>query len=106
MTTLARRWRLAGKIILIVGLCYAPVHYVLQMRAAEERLGDLLPAYDKAMNREMQIQMGTLGLVLMQWNDALHEPITQAIIIAVGSALGAKFCYYVASTLEENDASR
>jgi hypothetical protein len=104
MKTLVRRWKLAGKIILIVGLCYAPVHYVIKSRQAEARLGDILPGYDKTMNREMAMQMGTLGLVLMQWREALEQPATQAVLVAVGAALAAKACYYVADTLEHNAA--
>jgi hypothetical protein len=101
MSRLAARWKLAGKIVLVAGLLYAPVHYVVKTRQAEERLGDLLPSYDKTMNREMRVQMGTLGIVLMQWSDALAQPGTQAVLIAVGAALSAKACSYVAERVDE-----
>ena len=101
MSVLRARWRLAGKIILVAGLCYAPIHYVYASRSADERLGDLLPAYDKTMDREMRVQMGTFGMVLMQWRDALEQPGTQAILIAIGAALTAKGCYYVADRADE-----
>lgn len=101
MSRLRAYWRIAGKIVLVVGLCYAPIHYVVKSRQAEERLGDLLPAYDKTMDREMRVQMGTFGLVLMQWRDALEQPGAQAILIAAGAAIAAKGCYYVADRVDE-----
>lgn len=85
------------------GLCVAPVYYWHASRAAEARLGDILPGYDRAMEREMQIQMGPLGLVLMQWSNALQEPGTQALLIAAGAAIIARGCYYAAARVREDE---
>ena len=101
MSRLGACWKMAGKIVLVAGLCYAPIHYIVQSRQAEERLGDLLPAYDKEMNREMRTQMGTLGLVLMQWRETLEQPGAQALLIAAGAAIVAKGCSYVAERVDE-----
>ena len=100
---LSARLKTAGLIVLAVSLCVAPIYYWRASRAAEERLGDLLPGYDRAMEREMRIQMGPLGLVLMQWSEALQRPGTQALLIAVGGAVAARVLFFAARRVLEED---
>ncbi|HEX4346336.1 MAG TPA: hypothetical protein VHZ73_02125, partial [Vicinamibacterales bacterium] len=65
-------------------------------------LSAILPGYDKTMQREMAIQMGPMGLVFMQWTDALKKPGVQALLILVGGALLSRGCYYIAARLQED----
>jgi hypothetical protein len=101
---LAARLKVAGIAILLSGLVVAPIHYWRQTRVAEDNLGDLLPGYNKSMKREMRVQQGTFGIVLMQWSEALDRPITQVLLIVVGAGLLARFCYFAAArALDDED---
>jgi hypothetical protein len=99
----AARVRIAGILVLVLGLCAAPVYYWRQTRVAEENLGEILSGYDKAMDREMRVQQGTFGIVHMQWSQALSRPGTGAFLIAAGAALAWRGLYYVADRVEEGD---
>lgn len=47
--------------------------------------------------------MGPLGLVLMQWSEALQRPGTQALLIAVGGAVAARVLFFAARRVLEED---
>ena len=98
----AARWKIVGLILLVVGLIGAPVRYVYKSRHVEDDFGAILPAYDKAMRREMAVQMGPMGLIFMEWSDWLDKPGSQAFLILAGAALLSRACYYIAAKLQED----
>jgi hypothetical protein len=98
----AARWKFVGIALLVLALVYAPARYVMQMQHPEDNLSELIPDYDKTMQREVAVQMGPMGLVFMQWTDALKRPGVQAFLILAGAALLARGCYYIAARLRED----
>jgi hypothetical protein len=92
-TALLRR---VGVGVLIVGILAAAWVYWNGTRNWQPGEEELLAGYQKQMNREMAVQMGTFGLVMMQWTNALKRPGTQAVIVATGSALLAWGCFRLA----------
>jgi hypothetical protein len=99
---LAARWKIVGIVVLVAGLAFAPIYYWIQSRQMEQSLGELLPGYEKSMQREVAIQMGPLGLVLMQWSDALARPGVQAFLIALGAVVLWRGCVFVAARLSDD----
>jgi len=63
----------------------------------------LLSQYDsRVYQRDVQMYVGTFGLIMGQWSRAaakLGEPGPLAIVIAVGSMLAAGGCFLVASRM-------
>jgi hypothetical protein len=76
------RLRLAGKVVLAAGLLGSPVFYWVQTRLAEPSIEDLIPGSREATAREIGRLMGTFGMLLMQWAEALERPGSEAAIMA------------------------
>ena len=96
----SRRFRAIGVIVLVAGLAGAGLFYWIQTRSLGPTMDDLMPGYSRKRERQMGIMMGSLGMTMMEWMDALKEPRTQAIIIAVVSVLAAVALFRVASLLD------
>jgi hypothetical protein len=92
----ARRLRLVGLFVLVVGVAGAVGYYWIEARSAGPSIDDLMPGYSHARQRQIGIMMGTLGVTLMGWLDALQEPSTQAILAAGIATIVAFGCFRVA----------
>jgi hypothetical protein len=99
----SRRLRAIGLAVLVLGVAGAGLFYWVQTRSAAPTMDDLMPGYSSRRSRQIGIIMGTFGMTMMEWLDALKEPGTQAIIIAAVSALVALACFRVARLLDLPD---
>ena len=101
---LARRLKLAGVIVLLLGLGGAGTVYFLETRPADLS-GDLsMVGYGRAETRQMEILYGKSGDLIEDWSNDLKQPGTQAFIIAAVSAVIACGCFYFARLSDEDDA--
>jgi hypothetical protein len=96
----SRRLRTIGVLVLVCGVAGAGLFYWIQTRTAVPTMDDLMPGYSSRRSRQIGIMMGTFGMTMMEWLDALKEPRTQAIIIAAISALAALVCFRVARLMD------
>jgi hypothetical protein len=92
--TTARRLRLAGTIVLAGGLAGAGFLYWTASRASS--IDDLMPGYADKSARQTGIIMGSFVVTLLGWADALKDPATQAVVVAVASILVALVCFRLA----------
>jgi len=98
-----RRLRLAGVIVLVLGLGGAGVVYWLGTRTADVS-GDLsMVGYNKSEERQMGILYGKQGELIEDWTNDLKQPGTQAGIIATTSILVAAGCFYFARLSDYDD---
>jgi len=93
---MSSRLRRTGIAIIVAGLLTAVWLYWSGSRTAVASEEDILDGYAKQMNREMRIQMGTFGLVMMQWTNALKRPVTQASLVGGASLAAGWICFYLA----------
>jgi hypothetical protein len=96
----SRRLRAIAVLVVAFGVGGASLFYWLQTRHAGPTMDDLMPGYTRKRERQMGIMMGSLGMTMMEWMDALKEPRTQAIIIAAVSVLVALALLRVASLMD------
>jgi hypothetical protein len=91
------RLRLAGVIVLSLGLVSAGVLYWARTR--DSNLDQYREAQARAESRQMQILYGTSGGLTADLTNALKQPANQALIIAVVSALLSGACFYLGRPL-------
>ncbi len=96
----SKRFRVIALVVVTVGVGGAYLLYWMQTRGAGPTMDDLMPGYTRKRERQMGIMMGSLGMTMMEWMDALKEPRTQAIIIAAVATLAALALLRVASLLD------
>src|SRR5580765_8169399 len=77
------RVRRAGFAVLLIGLLGACLYYWAETRAAGSAAYDPDPRTHQQLQREIALQQGTMGVLLLEWSEALQRPATQAVIIAV-----------------------
>jgi len=98
----ARRLRLIGGIVLLLGIGIAGVVYWLGTRSPDLS-GDLsMVGYDKATERQMGMLYGKQGELIEDLTNGLKQPGTQAILIIVTVALVAGGCFYFARLLDHD----
>jgi uncharacterized protein YjeT (DUF2065 family) len=102
----SERLRVIGILVLVLGITGACLFYWVEARSAAPTIDDLLPDDSRARAREIGILMGTFGVMMLGWADALARPGTQAIIIAAVSALVALGCFRAARVLDDNSQVR
>ena len=101
----ARQVRAVGELVLVCGCGGAWLFYWwAQTRAHVPTVDELMPGYAHARDRQRAILMGGFVAGLMESLDALREPDTQAIILAIISVILALGCFWIASMLESRDA--
>jgi hypothetical protein len=97
----ARQLRTVGAFVLICGCGGAALfHWWARTRAHVPTPEELLPGYQHARDRQRAILMGGFVAGLMESLDALREPDTQAIILAIISVVLAVGCFWIASMVE------
>ena len=99
----ASQLRLTGSIVLLAGITAAALVYWMGTRSPD--LSDLLSmqGFHRAEQRQMGRLFGKSGLLINEWSEALAKPGTQAILIAVVSALVFLGCFYFARLLDIDD---
>jgi hypothetical protein len=98
------RLRIAGILMVVFGISAACVFYWIQSRSATPSLEDTLPDYRRQLAREIGIQQGTFGVMMLDWVEALRRPGTQAIIIVASAALVGLACFRAARNIEDDAA--
>jgi hypothetical protein len=97
----ARRLRTIGILVLVCGLGGAALFYWwAQRRAHVPTIEELMPGYAYARARQRGILMGGFVASVMDSLEALREPGTQAIILAIVVTVVALGCFRVASMIE------
>jgi hypothetical protein len=96
------RFRAVGMLVLVLGITAACVFYLIEARAAAPALDASFPDDAQAQARQIGIMMGTFGVILLGWGNALQRPGMQAVVIAGGSVFVAFVCYRIAWVLEYN----
>lgn len=92
----ARRLRIIGIVVLLLGIGGAGVDYWLGTRTADAANDLSMVGYNKAQERQMGILYGKQGDLIENWSNALKQPGTQAVIIIAVSVLVASGCFYTA----------
>jgi hypothetical protein len=103
---LRARLRMIGVIVLLLGISSACIVYWIGTRSADLIDDPLLAGYSKAESRQIEILIGKMGLLMVNFIDALKRPDTQAFIIAATSTLIAFGCFYFARLLDNDDETR
>ena len=101
----ARRLRLAGLIVLLVGIGGAGVVYWLGTRAVNMADDLSMVGFDKSEQRQMGVLYGKQGELIEDWTNDLKQPGTQAGIIAATTILVAAGCFYFAHLSDFDDQS-
>jgi hypothetical protein len=92
-----------GVIVLALGIGGAGSLYWLRTRSPD-LMDDLsMIGYNRAQTRQMGQLYGKSGLLIEQWSEDLKQPGTQAILIALFSAVIAAGCFYLARLLDDDD---
>jgi hypothetical protein len=102
----ARRFRVTGVIVLLLGIVSAGVVYWIGTRSADLSDNPSMLGYDRAETQQMGILYGKSGELIEDWTNDLKQPGTQAIIIAVAATLVAAGCFYFARLLDDDDEPR
>jgi hypothetical protein len=96
----ARRLRMTGVGILLLGIITAGVVYWLGTRSPDPSDDLSMTGYDTPVERQMGILYGKQGELIEDFTNDLKQPGTQAIIIVVTAALVAGCCFYFARLLD------
>jgi hypothetical protein len=104
----AASWlRIAGILVLLFGLGGASLLYWSAHTGARTRTtNDLMPGYAEARARQRAILMGSVVAGLMDDLDALHDPDTQAAILAIVATITALGCFRIASMIRSDEESQ
>jgi len=99
----ARRLRMIGIVVLVLGISGAGILYWLRTRSPDVS-GDLsMQGFNRAEQRQMGQLYGKSGLLIEQWSDDLRRLGTQAILIAGFSIVVFAGCFYFARLLDYDD---
>jgi hypothetical protein len=97
------RLRAVGALVLACGCGGAALFYWwTQTRAHVPTIEELMPGYAHARTRERGILMGGFLAGVMDDLEALKQPDTQAIIVAIVAIVIALVCFRIASRLESH----
>jgi hypothetical protein len=97
------RLRRTGNFVLAAGLVGACLYYAVEARPAARAMDEMLPGYERSQNRQMRMLMGRTGVMMMEWQEALDLPGTQAILIAAVTGLFSLYFFRAASVLDHDD---
>jgi hypothetical protein len=102
MTRLAQL-RTIGFIVLLLGISGAVIVYRYGSSSFDMSADPSLAGYNRSERRQIGLFYGKDILIFSDlWND-LRQPDTEAMIIAVTSALIASGCFYFARLLPNNE---
>jgi hypothetical protein len=96
----ARRLKMAGIVVLVLGIFSAGIVYWLGTRSPDVS-GDLsMVGYDKSEQHQLGVLYGKQGELVEDWSNDLKQPGTKSVIILVTAALIAAGCFYFARLLD------
>ena len=90
----ARRYRLAGIIVLLVGCAAAGGVYWAGTRGPDVSEDAAMTGFNQGEERQMEILYGQQGELIEQLTEDLKQPGTQAGLIAGVAGLVAAGCFY------------
>ena len=90
------RLRLAGMVILVLGLTAAGIVYWLGTRSAALADDPSMLGFNQSEKRQMAMLYGKQGALIEDLANGLKQPGTQAFLIAGGSVILAVGCFYFA----------
>jgi hypothetical protein len=96
----ARRLRLVGVAVLLLGITVASLVYWLGTRSPDPSDDLSMAGYDKPVERQMGILYGKQGEMIEDFTNDLKQPGTQAVIIVVTAVVVAGCCFYFARLLD------
>jgi amino acid transporter len=100
----SERLRMMGAIVLALGIVAAGIFYWNGThRPADDNLDTMLDGYSRATQHEMGVQMGTMGLIMLGWQQTLARPIAKALIIVAVAGLFASYFFRVAWVLDDDE---
>ena len=99
----ARRLRLIGVVVLVLGIAGAGILYWLRTRSPDLSDDLSMQGFNRAERRQMGQLYGKSGLLIDEWSDDLKQPGTQAILIAGFSVVVFAGCFYFARLLDYDD---
>lgn len=97
------RLRLAGIIVLALGIGGAGIIYWRGTRSPDLSDDLSMLGFNKAQRRQMGQLYGKMGALIEDWSDDLKDPGTQATLIAGFSVVVAGGCFYFARLLGNDD---
>jgi hypothetical protein len=100
----ARRLRIIGVIVLLLGLGVAGGIYWLRPPDAPDDLS--MTGYNRAETRQMEILYGKQGRLIEDLMNDLKQPGTQAILIATAAILIAAGCFHFARWSDADSETR
>ena len=95
----ARMFRLAGLMVLVLGIGGAGLLYWRGTRAQDLSDNPSMLGYDRAADRQTEMLYGRQGLLIDELTDYLKQPGTQAVILLVASGIIAAGCFRFAKIL-------
>ena len=94
------KWlRHIGFAVLLLGIFGGSEIYRRGILAPDIRDDPKMIGFDRAEKRQMDLMYGTQGRMILELEDSLGRPQTQAIIVLVASVLVAGGCWYFARLL-------
>jgi hypothetical protein len=96
----ARRFRITGAVILLLGIISAGVVYWLGTPSPDLSDDLSMAGYNKPAKRQLGILYGKQGELIEDFTNDLKQPGTQTIIIVVTAALVSGCCFYFGRLLD------
>jgi hypothetical protein len=94
-----RRYRLAGVVVLLLGLVSAGVIYWLGSRAPDFSDDPSMVGFNRSEERQMGILYGKQGQLIEDLKNSLKQPGTQAMLTVAAAGVVATGCFYFARLL-------
>ena len=98
--------KLAGIVVLVLGIVSAGVVYELGRRAADVELDPSMIGYDKQQNEQMERMYGKSGELMEDLSNGLKQPNTQAGIILAVSVVTSLICFHLAKPVPEEEKEK
>jgi small-conductance mechanosensitive channel len=102
----ARKLRISGIIVMVLGVGSAVIVYWMGTRSANLNDDPSMLGYDRAETQQMGILYGKSGELIEDWSNDLKQPGTQAVIITAISVIIASGCFYFARLSDYDDVPR
>jgi len=96
-----RRLRVAGALVLLLGLGGAGAVYWEGTRAGDAPEDESMIGFSKRETRQMEMMYGTQGLLMENVKEDLQQPGNQALLIVAAAAMLGVGCFYLAGRWAE-----
>ncbi len=105
--TKSGRLRVTGAVIVVIGVVAAAIFYFYKVsQEPGDDLNALIPRYERDMRHDIGVQQGTMGILLMEWQERLTQPGAEALMIAgVAAIVGGGF-FRAAWVIDDDERDR